>query len=141
MEKQRGAQAPEFRLFPFTGLIGLYIKTKIEHDWNGHIWQIHESSTGLELTGINTNKIILFLFLTQVSILTTLVLCFGAELGWSWLLNFIYTVLQFVSPQLINLTIGFVESDEPLWRGYLYIAGLVNFSLSARVARFREKRK
>ena len=42
----------------------------------------------------------------QISILTTLILCFGGQFFWSSVLNFIYTLLQYVSPQIVNLLIG-----------------------------------
>ena len=42
----------------------------------------------------------------EFSILTTLILCFGGEFFWSSVLNFIYTLLQYVSPQIVNLLIG-----------------------------------
>ena len=61
----------------------------------------------------------------EFSILTTLIFCFGGEFFWSSVLNFIYTLLQYVSPQIVNLLIGYVESDEPTWRGYLFIVALV----------------
>ena len=60
-----------------------------------------------------------------VSILTTMIRCFGSTFAWSSILNLIYTILQFVSPQLVNLLIGYVESDEPSWRGSLYIVTLI----------------
>ena len=33
--------------------------------------------------------------------------------------------LCFVSPQLVNLLIAYVQSDEPIWRGYLYTITLI----------------
>ena len=42
----------------------------------------------------------------EFSILTTLILCFGSEFFWSSMLNLLYTLLQYVSPQIVNLLIG-----------------------------------
>jgi ATP-binding cassette subfamily C (CFTR/MRP) protein 1 len=60
-----------------------------------------------------------------VSVLYTMVASFGAEYAASAVLQLIYTIVQFVSPQLVNALIAYVESDEPSWRGYLYTAILV----------------
>lgn len=32
----------------------------------------------------------------------------------------VYVLLQFASPQLLNLLIAFVEGDGPAWHGYFY---------------------
>ena len=34
--------------------------------------------------------------------------------------QFGYIMLQFASPQIVNLLIAFVQNDEPTWRGYFY---------------------
>jgi len=60
-----------------------------------------------------------------LSILSTLIRCYGSAFGWSCVLNLIYTILQFFSPQLVDKLIGFVDSDEPTWRGYFYIITLI----------------
>ena len=41
-----------------------------------------------------------------VSILTTMISCFGVTYFWSSILNLLYTILQYVSPQLVQLIIG-----------------------------------
>ena len=46
-----------------------------------------------------------------VSILSTLIRCFGSTFAWSSILNLLYTVLQFVSPQLVDLLIGYNEEN------------------------------
>ena len=42
----------------------------------------------------------------QVSILTTMISCFGATYFWSSILNLLYTILQYISPLLVQLLIG-----------------------------------
>ena len=60
-----------------------------------------------------------------LSILNTLVSSFGGVFAASAILQLIYTIISFVSPQLVNLLIAYVESDEPVWRGYLYTITLI----------------
>ncbi len=36
--------------------------------------------------------------------------------------NILFSTLQFASPQIVNLLIDFVQSDEPVWKGYFYTA-------------------
>ena len=60
-----------------------------------------------------------------LSILNTLVSSFGGVFAASAILQLIYTIISFVSPQLVNFLIAFVESDEPMWRGYLYTITLI----------------
>ncbi len=44
----------------------------------------------------------------------------GGTLLVSAVYQFFYVLLQFASPQLLNLLIAFVEGDEPVWHGYFY---------------------
>ena len=60
-----------------------------------------------------------------LSILNTLVSSFGGVFAASAILQLIYTIISFVSPQLVNFLIAFVESEEPMWRGYLYTITLI----------------
>ncbi|XP_069356357.1 multidrug resistance-associated protein 1 isoform X3 [Maniola hyperantus] len=59
------------------------------------------------------------------SILPALCLAFGGQFFFGALLKLINDVLMFVSPQLLKLLIGFVESKEQIWKGYLYAVGLI----------------
>ena len=60
-----------------------------------------------------------------LSILNTMVSSFGGVFAASAILQLIYTIISFVSPQLVNLLIAYVETDEPAWRGYLYTITLI----------------
>ncbi|TRY61972.1 hypothetical protein TCAL_10708 [Tigriopus californicus] len=64
---------------------------------------------------------------SQLSITSTLVRSFGPAYAISALYQFGTSVLQFASPQIVNLIIDFVESDQPVWKGYLY-TGLICLS-------------
>nr|XP_026483252.1 multidrug resistance-associated protein 1 isoform X3 [Vanessa tameamea] len=59
------------------------------------------------------------------SILGALCLAFGGQFLFGALLKLINDTLMFLSPQLLKLLIGFVESKEAVWKGYLYALGLV----------------
>nr|UEO57355.1 ABCC1 [Conogethes punctiferalis] len=59
------------------------------------------------------------------SILPALCLAFGGQFLFGSLLKLFNDVLMFLSPQLLKLLIGFVESKEQLWKGYLYAVGLL----------------
>ena len=54
------------------------------------------------------------------SILPTIIRTFGPIFAVSGVFQLIYSILQFVSPQVVNLLITFVTSDEPIWKGYFY---------------------
>ena len=58
----------------------------------------------------------------ECSIVPTLIKTYGPTFALSGLLQLIYSILQFVSPQIVNLLITFVTSDEPTWKGYFYTA-------------------
>ena len=45
---------------------------------------------------------------------------FGPAYSVSSFLQLIYTFMQLATPQLVNLLISFISSDEPIWKGYLY---------------------
>ena len=63
----------------------------------------------------------------DVSILSTLFYCFGAEFGLVAILCLIATLLQFASPLIVNLLIGYVQSDEPQWKVDLVYFKLNNY--------------
>lgn len=64
------------------------------------------------------------------SLFKVLVKCFGGQILIGWMCKFLYDLLQFVSPLILNLLIGYVESkgDESktvyTWKGYVYAASL-----------------
>lgn len=60
----------------------------------------------------------------KASILPALCIAFGAQFLFGALLKLVNDILMFISPQILRMLIGFVEGDEPSWRGYLY-AGLL----------------
>ncbi len=53
-------------------------------------------------------------------ILGTLLQAFGCAITVSAIYQLGYVLLQFASPQLLNLLIAFVEGDGPTWHGYFY---------------------
>ncbi len=55
---------------------------------------------------------------------------FGFTLLVSAVYQLIYVLLQFASPQLLNLLIAYVQGSGPVWHGYMYT---VLFSVSALV--------
>ncbi|XP_045485372.1 multidrug resistance-associated protein 1 isoform X2 [Pieris rapae] len=59
------------------------------------------------------------------SILPVLCLAFGGEFFFGALLKLVNDVIMFVSPQLLRLLIGFVDSNETIWKGYLYAVALL----------------
>jgi ATP-binding cassette subfamily C (CFTR/MRP) protein 1 len=61
----------------------------------------------------------------KVSILGVMVRAFGPSYSLSAFLMLLLSVLQFANPQIVNLLINFVESDDPNWKGYLYTVLIV----------------
>ncbi|CAD0199749.1 unnamed protein product [Chrysodeixis includens] len=59
------------------------------------------------------------------SILPSLCLAFGGQFVFGALLKLFNDCLMFLSPQLLKLLIGFVQGDEPIWKGYLYAVALL----------------
>ncbi|KAM3964279.1 multidrug-Resistance like Protein 1 [Aphomia sociella] len=59
------------------------------------------------------------------SILPALCLAFGGQFLFGALLKLINDCLMFISPQLLKVLIEFVDSSEPMWKGYLYALGLL----------------
>ena len=57
---------------------------------------------------------------SDYSIVWPLIKAFGPAYAISALYQLGYSVLQFASPQIVNLLIDFVESDDPDWKGYFY---------------------
>lgn len=60
-----------------------------------------------------------------VSILPALVKAFGSAYFLSSVLMLVLSILQFASPQIVNLLIDFVSSDQPNWKGYFYTVLIV----------------
>ena len=60
-----------------------------------------------------------------LSVMSTLAYSLGPAFSYSCAFQLAYTILQFASPQIVNLLIDFVGSDEPVWRGYFYTALIV----------------
>ena len=76
-------------------------------------------------------------FQKEMSIVPTLIYAFGPAYALSALFQLGYSVLQFASPQIVNLLINFVQSDEPQWKGYFYtvlicLVTLVNTILNSQ---------
>ena len=73
--------------------------------------------------------------------------CFWFDFFWSAILTAISSVLQFASPLLVNQLIGylslatilfklpfrFVESSEPLWKGYFYTVLIIIATVATTV--------
>ena len=57
---------------------------------------------------------------SSLSIVWPLIYTFGPSYAVSAIYQFLYSTLQFASPQIVNLLIAFVQNDEPAWRGYFY---------------------
>eukprot|EP00095_Tigriopus_kingsejongensis_P007287 maker-scaffold313_size211302-snap-gene-0.9 protein:Tk07287 transcript:maker-scaffold313_size211302-snap-gene-0.9-mRNA-1 annotation:"multidrug resistance-associated protein 1 isoform x4" len=69
----------------------------------------------------------------DVSILPTLFKAFGPAYFFSSILMLGVSVLQFASPQIVDLLIAFVSSDDPNWKGYLYTFLIVAITFSVSV--------
>ncbi|XP_011049414.1 PREDICTED: multidrug resistance-associated protein 1 isoform X2 [Acromyrmex echinatior] len=54
------------------------------------------------------------------SILPPICKAFGATFMFGAFLKLIQDVMTFISPQILKLLIGFIEGDEPMWKGYFY---------------------
>ena len=64
-----------------------------------------------------------------LSVLPILARAFGPYFAISSALQLVFSITQFASPQLVSLLINFVSSDEPDWKGYLYVGLLVGISV------------
>lgn len=77
-----------------------------------------ESSEKIEFTATaNKQK-------TDASILMPLIKAFGGTFFMGSFLKLIQDLLTFVNPQLLSLSISFVTSDEPMWKGIIYAISL-----------------
>ncbi|XP_061382593.1 multidrug resistance-associated protein 1 isoform X5 [Danaus plexippus] len=86
-----------------------------------------EKANGTKATYSNTSASVNFKPDKEVkpaSILPALCLAFGGEFLFGALLKLVNDVLMFLSPQLLKLLIGFVDTKETVWKGYLYAVGL-----------------
>ncbi|XP_018048305.1 PREDICTED: multidrug resistance-associated protein 1 isoform X2 [Atta colombica] len=54
------------------------------------------------------------------SILPPICKAFGATFIFGAFLKLIQDIMTFISPQILKLLIGFIEGDEPMWKGYFY---------------------
>ncbi|XP_075974237.1 multidrug resistance-associated protein 1-like [Anticarsia gemmatalis] len=59
-----------------------------------------------------------------ISILPVVCVAFGAQFLVGMFIKLCGDVLTFASPELLKLLIGFVEGNEPVWRGYLYAVAM-----------------
>ncbi|XP_035434176.2 multidrug resistance-associated protein 1 [Spodoptera frugiperda] len=59
-----------------------------------------------------------------ISILPVLCLTFGYHFLFAVFLKVIHDLLIFVSPQLLEHIIGFIQGDDPVWKGYLYAVSM-----------------
>ncbi|CAF4848492.1 unnamed protein product [Pieris macdunnoughi] len=87
-----------------------------------------DAATGTKATYSKTSASVNFKSENErkpASILPALCLAFGGEFFFGALLKLFNDVLMFVSPQLLRLLIGFVESNETIWKGYLYAVALL----------------
>ncbi|XP_063702153.1 multidrug resistance-associated protein 1 isoform X3 [Culicoides brevitarsis] len=76
-----------------------------------------ESAEKVELSAENKQK-------TNASILMPLIKAFGGTFLMGSSLKFLQDILTFVNPQLLSLSITFVTSDEPMWKGIAYAVSL-----------------
>ncbi|CAH4037824.1 unnamed protein product [Pieris brassicae] len=87
-----------------------------------------DAATGTKATYSKTSASVNFKSENEMkpaSILPALCLAFGGEFFFGALLKLFNDLLMFVSPQLLRLLIGFVESNETIWKGYLYAVALL----------------
>lgn len=61
---------------------------------------------------------------TDASILMPLIKAFGGTFFMGSFLKLVQDLLTFVNPQLLSLSISFVTSDEPMWKGIIYAISL-----------------
>ena len=67
-------------------------------------------------------------------VFSCIVKAFGFHYLVSGIWQFGYILLQFASPQLLNVLIAFVEdSSQPDWKGYLYAALLAVVALASAI--------
>ena len=64
----------------------------------------------------------------KISVLMPLIKCYWPQFLWLTCLYLVKTLFSLANPQLINLFILFVEEDQEIWKGYLYMVlfGLVS---------------
>ena len=64
----------------------------------------------------------------KISVLMPLIKCYWPQFLWLTGLYLIKTLFSLANPQLINLFILFIEEDQEVWKGYLYMVlfGLVS---------------
>ena len=57
----------------------------------------------------------------RISVLLPLIKCYWPQFLWLTCLYLIKTLFSLANPQLINLFILFIEEDQEIWKGYLYM--------------------
>ena len=64
----------------------------------------------------------------KISVLRPLIKCYWPQFLWLTGLYLLKTLFSLANPQLINLFILFIEEDQEVWKGYLYMVlfGLVS---------------
>ncbi|KAL4228773.1 hypothetical protein ACF0H5_011815 [Mactra antiquata] len=71
------------------------------------------------------------------SLFKVIVKCFGGQILIGWMCKFIYDLLQFVNPMILNLLIGYVDSKSEgtvyTWKGYVFAASLFVISMMQSV--------
>nr|AJG01605.1 ATP-binding cassette sub-family C member 1 [Dreissena polymorpha] len=68
------------------------------------------------------------------SLLKVIVKCFGGAMLKGWACKLIYDGLQFVSPMILNLLIGYVQTKDSLvWKGYVFAAALFVVAMTQSV--------
>ncbi|XKL66874.1 hypothetical protein PGB90_010294 [Kerria lacca] len=80
---------------------------------NGEIPRSDREEMNVEYKALKSNEI--------ASILSPLRIIFGGSFLFGAFLKIIQDSLTFVSPQVLSLLIDFVNGNEPVWRGYLYV--------------------
>ena len=56
----------------------------------------------------------------KISLKKILFKTFGPAYSVSSVLQLVYTFMQLATPQIVNLLISFISSEDPSWKGYLY---------------------
>ena len=57
----------------------------------------------------------------RISVMLPLIKCYWPQFLWLTCLYLIKTLFSLANPQLINLFILFIEEDQEIWKGYLYM--------------------
>ncbi|CAH2076223.1 unnamed protein product, partial [Iphiclides podalirius] len=94
----------------------------------GRTLQKREISNGTKATYSKTSASVNFKPENErkpASILPALCLAFGGQFLFGALLKLFNDTMIFISPQLLQLLIEFVNGNEPVWKGYVYAVALL----------------